>query len=86
MYVSENLSQNQISRPNLPTVKCKCGYEILLIPDIKAMSRAIENHLQDHEQKQTNQIKHGKEIEKLRDALIVHVLAQAKKIQQPSTV
>jgi hypothetical protein len=29
----------------LPLIHCRCGTEILLIPDVKAMDSAIETHL-----------------------------------------
>ncbi len=28
----------------MPTIRCTCGSEILVVPDVKAMSVAIENH------------------------------------------
>ncbi len=30
------------------TIKCECGWEILLVPDLKAMSKAIEAHVETH--------------------------------------
>ena len=30
------------------TIKCECGWEILLVPDLKAMNRAIEAHVDTH--------------------------------------
>ncbi len=33
---------------NLPIIKCECGYEILLIPDLVAMGNAIEKHVLEH--------------------------------------
>jgi hypothetical protein len=32
----------------LPTLRCLCGAEILVVPDLKALSQAIENHLSEH--------------------------------------
>lgn len=32
-------------RQGLPLIKCRCGTEILLIPDVESMDRAIEAHL-----------------------------------------
>jgi hypothetical protein len=40
---------NFISRKKgMPIIRCVCGYEILVLPDLKAMNRAIENHLAEH--------------------------------------
>jgi hypothetical protein len=49
--------------PNLPSIKCECGHEILLLPDLQAMGQAIENHALEHQKKcaltkeETNAIK-----------------------------
>ncbi len=32
----------------MPTLKCMCGAEILSVPDLKAMNRAIEEHIAEH--------------------------------------
>jgi hypothetical protein len=32
----------------MPIIRCNCGAEILLVPDINAMNRAIENHIDIH--------------------------------------
>jgi hypothetical protein len=32
----------------MPIIKCVCGFEILVVPDLKAMSRAIKNHVAEH--------------------------------------
>ena len=47
------ISQNRkgklaIHKRQLPTLRCLCGAEILVVPDLKAMGRAIENHLSEH--------------------------------------
>ena len=35
-------------KTRMPTLKCVCGFEILLVPDLKAMDRAIKNHVTNH--------------------------------------
>ena len=32
----------------LPIIKCVCGFKILVVPDLKAMDRAITNHVAEH--------------------------------------
>jgi hypothetical protein len=32
----------------LQSIKCECGTEILLLPDAKAMSKAIDTHIAQH--------------------------------------
>lgn len=37
-------------KKRMPIVRCVCGFEILVVPDLKAMKRAINNHLVEHQQ------------------------------------
>jgi len=41
-------------RERLPIIKCECGTEILLLPDLKAMDRAIYAHVTEHRKKGNN--------------------------------
>ena len=34
-----------VHKKHMPIVKCICGSEILVVPDLKAMNLAIENHV-----------------------------------------
>ncbi len=60
-------------------VKCECGAEILLVPDVKAMSHAIEVHVAEHiestrllrkKNRPTPSVSLAEEAERVRDALI----------------
>ena len=35
-------------KKGMPTIRCVCGLRILIVPDLKAMNRAIKNHLAEH--------------------------------------
>jgi len=35
-------------KTHMPIIKCGCGFEILVVPDLKAMNRAIKNHVAEH--------------------------------------
>jgi len=35
----------------LSVITCVCGYEILILPDVKIMSQAIEKHVLEHKNK-----------------------------------
>ena len=62
----------------LPTIKCSfCGQEILLVPNVKLMSEAIEAHAMEH----TRKICDLKEAEagRVLDSLIAKVLERASK-------
>ena len=63
----------------LPTVKCECGAEILLLPDVGAMSRAIEVHVAEHMQKSKASAGAAAEAERIRTALIAQVFSKASK-------
>ncbi len=49
--MNSNKTQNHSSKGSLSTIKCECGYEILLLPDARMMGQAIENHALDHKKK-----------------------------------
>ncbi len=36
---------------HLPTIVCQCGAEILLVPNVELMSKAIEAHVEEHNRK-----------------------------------
>ena len=38
----------------LPIIKCECGTEILLLPDLQAMNQAINTHVNEHIKKGRN--------------------------------
>ncbi len=38
----------------LPLIRCECGAEILLLPDLQAMNRAIKAHATEHQKKARN--------------------------------
>ncbi len=62
---------------NPPTVKCECGSEILLIPDIKEMSAAIENHVWEHVKNDNDLARAVQESNRLCDLLIAQIFALA---------
>ncbi len=66
--------QKQPAKQNLPVVKCECGYEILLLPDLNAMDKAIEDHILKHVKEDAiNEAK----AEYIREDLIAQVLKKA---------
>lgn len=58
-------------------VTCVCGEEILLLPDLKEMGKAIEDHVDMHLQNLKAPACNAKEADRLRDALIAQVLSIA---------
>jgi hypothetical protein len=43
-----NTDSNRYLKERLPLIRCKCGAEILLVPDSRAMNRAIKIHVLEH--------------------------------------
>lgn len=41
-------------KEHLPIIYCECGAEILVLPDLPAMNRAIETHVAEHQNKARN--------------------------------
>ena len=35
----------------MPVITCVCGYEILILPDLKIMGQVIEKHVLEHKNK-----------------------------------
>ncbi len=61
----------------MPVVECFCGARILLVPDVKKMSEAIEAHAMEHAQNFSTKKEKEAEVERIRDELIAKVLAKA---------
>ena len=40
-------------KEGLPIISCECGAEILVVPDLKAMNRAIKAHVAEHRKRET---------------------------------
>jgi hypothetical protein len=59
-------------------LSCSCGAEILLVPDIAAMSAAIEAHVVEHQRKFGLS---DEEAERVRDLLIIQTFKLAAKQQ-----
>ncbi len=52
-----DLTMSNITRKDqMPVIKCECGAEILLIPDLGEMSQTIEMHLLQHKTAEANHV------------------------------
>ncbi|MGF3522495.1 MAG: hypothetical protein ACQXXJ_05295 [Candidatus Bathyarchaeia archaeon] len=65
------------TKTKIPVIKCSCGAVILVVPDIKKMSDAIEKHVEEHVQKGKHS-KNGETTEQIRENLIAQTLNVAK--------
>jgi hypothetical protein len=62
---------------SLPVIKCTCGKEILLVPNVKVMNEAIETHVLEHIKDIKSPKEAEVEAERVRDDLIIKVLEKA---------
>ena len=66
-------------KTDMTIIKCLCGFEILLVPDLTAMNRAIKIHVTQH--KKAN---HSLERHSLEDFLTEQILIAATKMSVPN--
>lgn len=65
----------------LPIIQCSCGFELLLLPDVKVMGQAIEKHALEHKRE------HGlnqEQTESLKDSLIAQAFKLAYEQKKPT--
>ncbi|MGA2682817.1 MAG: hypothetical protein ABSF44_13575 [Candidatus Bathyarchaeia archaeon] len=53
---SDQVRQRKVAvhKKRMPLVGCTCGFEILVLPDMKAMNRALNNHVAQHNKVRDN--------------------------------
>ena len=64
----------------MPLIRCRCGADILLVPNVKEMSKAIEEHVEEHKKKIKSRNEAKNEAENVRDDLLAKVLFVASEI------
>lgn len=69
-------------RERLSLIICECGSEILLIPDLRAMSHAIEVHVAEHRKKESDPTKAEAAVRRVRKLLIEQVLQKASETKR----
>lgn len=70
-------SKKKIGSKGLPVIICSCGFEILLVPDIKVMSKAIDAHAKEHREKVKDPLASKAESERIIDYLIEQIFDKA---------
>ena len=61
-----------VHKTRMPIIKCGCGFEILVLPDLKEMNCAIKNHVGEHKKARS---------ERLTEYLTEQVLIMASKMK-----
>lgn len=80
MYDVMRLNKYIQSLNRMPIIKCDCGKDILLVPDLKAMDKAILNHIHEHlKRKIATEERYFKQ-NNLETDLIQKILAEASQI------
>lgn len=74
---SNALRNKKLPSESMSMIECFCGKKILLVPDIKKMGAAIEAHAKEHAMNFSTEKEREEEAERVRDYLIVKVLAEA---------
>jgi hypothetical protein len=65
----------------MQTIRCLCGMRILVVPDLKAMNRAIKNHIAKHKQSDNGSVP-----DSLEKVLTEQVLIVASKMSLPNVI
>ena len=65
----------------LPLLKCECGAEILLLPDLKVMNHAIEVHVHYHTRKEKDPRKKAAIAAQVRQTLFEQILKKASEME-----
>ena len=63
-------------KTRMPVIRCVCGSEILVVPDLKAMNLAIKNHVAEHKRNFNTS-------EKLTEFLTEQIIIVANKMIPP---
>jgi DNA-directed RNA polymerase subunit N (RpoN/RPB10) len=75
-----SLRRKKIGDERLPVITCfSCGKEIVLIPNVELMGKAIEEHVETHKEKVKDRRIVEEETERIRDDLIRQVLEKVAK-------
>ncbi len=72
-------SKSDVTKKRMLTVRCVCGCEILVVPDLKAMNRAIRDHVAEHKK-----VSDGPEFNSLEQFLTEQVLIVASEKNMPN--
>jgi hypothetical protein len=71
--------------PKMIKIRCECGDELLLLPDLKEMGKAIEDHVDMHLQSLKAPSCTPAEAERLKDALITQIITIASQSEDEET-
>jgi hypothetical protein len=71
----------ELNRTNLPIIRCECGVEILLLPDLAEMSKVVEEHAHMHMENVENQREAEEVFSRIEHHLLAQILEKASYIE-----
>ncbi len=77
MFPKKNLRKKSAAKITRQLIRCECGFEILLIPDLKKLAKAIEEHAAEHVKQENDPVKAALEKERILDDLTAQALRGA---------
>jgi len=72
--------KNKCVTGNLPIIKCLCGTEFLLVPDLKEMSLVVMKHAQMHKEAVENSAQAEQTYSEIEGFLTSQILKKASQI------
>jgi len=72
--------QTDSVRAKLPIIRCKCGAEFLLLPDLAEMSLVVQRHAQTHKETVENPVEAERVYTEIEEFLTVQILRKASQI------
>ena len=76
---SNLLKKRLVCKNDSIIIRCVCGFEVMLVPDAKVISVAIEAHMEEHKQKVADPKASQAKAERIGDYLISQVFEDASK-------
>ena len=65
---------------NMPIVRCECGVELLLIPDLAEMGKVVEEHAKTHKNGGNKPEEAEREFGRIQDLLIGRIFLKISQI------
>jgi hypothetical protein len=76
---SDLLKKKHVYKNDSIIIRCVCGFEVMLVPDAKVISVAIEAHMEEYKQKVADPKASQAEAERIGDYLVSQVFEEASK-------
>jgi hypothetical protein len=72
--------KNDLTKTNLPLIRCECGAEFLLLPDLTEMSKVIGKHAQMHKENVKDKREAEEVFHRIEDCLLAQILEKASQL------